>query len=177
MTDISDQFNIIQQEETDYRSALSESMFTRLGGMNNALRNRLNQIYRFVFLGTIRPIVGGEDGTFTDIWPFEIVGVSGYIRDAGSSGTTSIDIHLVTGAGDQGSILASPITIANSTVNGSRFYKNLIDATSAIPAGITVPTVSTVNFAAGDTLRTDIDAKADGAQDLVLQLHYRARTP
>lgn len=176
MAIIPDSFQLLTQEQTDRRSAVSEFLLTTVGGVNNALYNRLNQIFRFKYLGALRPLNGGEDLTFTDIWPYELVGISGYVRLSGDTGTTSVDIHWINGAGDQGSILSAPLDITFNFANGGRFYKNLVDATEDLPSGVTIPNLTKTTFAAGDTLRLDVDSVANGVRDLGISLHYRART-
>ena len=179
MTAITDALNTIQQEEVDFNSSVSEATLTRMGAVSNLIANRSNKAFDFKFLGPFRGLNGGEDGARGLIWDAEIVGISGYIRLTGSSGTTTIDIHSITGSTDNGTILNAKLAITSAATDGIAFYTNYLDASSSGGTGITLPTFTAAAnrlLNAGDALRVDVDGNATGAYDLSINIHYRPYT-
>ena len=163
------------KEELDFKSGIAERTWFKIGAAINFINLRHHKAYDFTFLGPYRPIAGGEDGVRGLIEDVELVGVSGYIRKAGGSGSTVIDCHLIRGGVDLGTIFSTKITIDNSAADGINFWKNLISATESSETGITNPIFSTVNLSRGDSLRLDLDSHAPGARDVSINLHYRPR--
>lgn len=163
----------IEIEETQFDSGISESFAQKLGQSVNFVNRRQNNVFDFKFLGSARPLFGGEDGTRGFIFAAEIVGISGYYRIAGDSGSSVIDIHWLNSSGDQGTILSTKITIDNTATDARPFYKNLLDASSSAPSGVTLPVFQKTQFIAGDTLRVDLDSSSSNVRDLVLNIHYR----
>jgi hypothetical protein len=109
------------------------------------------------------------------IFDAEIVGISGYIRLSGTAGNTVLDLHWNNGSSDQGTALSTKLTIANTAADGVVFYRNLIDASSSAPTGVTLPVFSKTQFDQGDFIRVDVDSNATAAHDIVLNIHYRPR--
>jgi hypothetical protein len=178
MTDITAARANIQTEETDYNSAVSESVLQKVGGSINFINDRQNKAYDFKFLGPFRPISGGEDGVRSVVFDIQIVAISGYIRLSGSSGTTTVDLHSITGSTDNGSILDTKLSITSAATDGIAFYTNYLDASSSGGTGITLPTFAAAtnrNLSQGDALRIDLDDNATSAYDLSINIHYRPR--
>ena len=172
MADITPVKSNILNEEADYRSALSESFFNKLGGSINFINDKQSSVHMFTYLGPFKTGEGNDGGiVFTN--DCSIVAVSGYIRDSGSSGSTVVDIHRVTSAGDQGTILSTKLTIP-STVTAVPWGKNFVYVTEQA-SGTTLPVASTTDFNAFDFLRIDIDSVAVAARDLIINLWYRPR--
>jgi len=179
MTKIAEALNIIQQEEVNFNASISESTLTRVGAVSNLIAARSNKAFDFKFLDAFRKLNGGEDGSRGLIWDSEIVGISGYIRVSGLSGTTTVDIHSITGSTDNGTILSTKLSITSAAANGISFYTNYLDVSSSGGTGITLPTfASAANrlLNQGDALRIDVDGNALSARDLTINIHYRPYT-
>jgi hypothetical protein len=174
-TEIAPERKQLFAEELDYKSAVSERSLFKVGAGINFINTRQNNVFDFKFLGPMRTLLGGEDGGRGFIFNSSIVGVSGILRLPGSSGNTVVDIHLIRAGADLGTILSTKLTIPFSTSGIVHFYKNLIDASSYVPSGLTLPVFSVTDFNAGDVLRMDLDTTAIGAFDLTYNLHYRPR--
>jgi hypothetical protein len=128
----------------------------------------------YEFAGPYRPLNGGEGGVFTPTINQEVIGLSGRVRNSGATGTTTIDLHLEQNDVDQGSVWSTKLTIpANGGI--SSFFIDFVGPTSQATAGVTLPTFTTRDFDAFDTLRLDMDGSADGANDLIINLEYRPR--
>lgn len=177
MTDVANSRQIIQIEEVNSGAGVSEGTWNKIAGTMNLISKNQNKAYDFKFLGPFRTILGGEDGVRGTIYNMEIVGISGYIRLSGSSGTTTVDLHSITGSTDNGSIFTAKLSITSAATDGIAFYTNFEEATSSGGTGITLPTMTAPNrlLTAGDALRVDLDGNATGAYDLSLNIHYRPR--
>jgi hypothetical protein len=174
MTDITEARTNIQTEEASFRASVSEALAFRLGQSINFINKKQHKAYDFKFLGPFRTLNGGEDGARGFIEDVEIVGISGYIRLSGSSGTTTIDLHLVR-SGDQGTIFSTKLSINSTATDGVNFWKNLVNVGESSETGITNPVFSTTNLNQGDVIRCDVDSNATGAYDLTVNIHYRPR--
>lgn len=174
MTDITDSRNFIQEEETRFRSPLSENLLNRVGAALNFVMNRQRSVYMFEFAGPYRPLNGGEGGVFGMTIDQEVIGISGRVRNSGASGSTVVDLHLEQNDIDQGSVWSTKLTIP-ATGGVSTFFIDFAGATSQATAGITLPTFTTRDFSQYDTLRLDLDSAASGANDLIINLEYRPR--
>lgn len=177
MTDITDNLEqLIQSEEVENGAGVSTGTFNKIGGITNAIANRTNNCLYFKFNGAFKSLFGGEDGANGSIWPYEIVGVSGYIRQTGTSGSTVLDIHSITGTTDNGTILSTPLTITSAAGDGLFFYKNLLDASETSATGLTLPVFTATDIAQGTGLRVDLDSNASDAKDVYFYIHWKPRT-
>jgi len=175
MTEITGVRKNIQIEEVQTEAGISEAVAQKIGSSMNFINNFQNKGFDFKFLNKFAPISGGEDGVRGLIFNAEIIGLSGYIRQSGSSGSTVIDIHSLTGATDNGSILSTPLTLTSAVSNGLVFFTDLLTPNSSGGTGVTLPVFSTVNLNAGQGLRVDLVSNAIDALDLSLTIHYRPR--
>jgi len=183
MADVTPAKQNIQQEEVDFKSAVSEQMLTKVAGSVNFVNDKQMCTFKFDFLGPFKPISGSEDGRITFINDVEICGFSTSLRDTGSSGVTKIDLHKINAAGaDQGSIfqLFHTYEIPSSNTNEAGFFRNFIDGTSAFPTGTfsgtrgDIPDANRL-FNAGETLTVDLVTNATDAKDLSVTVFYRPR--
>lgn len=173
--EIPDSRNFITTFETRFRAAISESTWTRIGAAVNFIMNRQRSIYMYEFAGPFRPLNGGEGGVFSHSLDYELIGLSGYLRNSGVSGSTVLDLHLVQNDVDQGSEWSTKLTLPS---NGGlvTFAIDYASATSQATAGVTLPTFATDrDYDAFDFLRLDLDSNAVGANDLIINLEYRPR--
>lgn len=179
MTDIADFRRNVQIEETEYKSAISESTAQKMGASVNFINNRQFDQHSFNLNGAYQLGVGstGVDGIYPIIMNMELVAVTIYSIDAGVSGSTTFDIHWLSASGvDQGSIFSTKPSISSSAPNNSFGIKGLI---TEVPdfggTGITLPVLSKTEFNVGNALRFDIDSAMSSAQNAGLTFHFRPR--
>jgi len=176
MSDIQPARENIDEEFAKFQSALSEAFFFLLGGSINFINDNQRIPYMYEFAGPFAPIAGGEGGKLVLTNNQEIVGIGGTLRETGSSGSSTIDLHYERNGVDQGSIWTTQkLVIPNTTNDLAFFYIDLVTAANNSSAGITLPVFDSVNFDAGDVLRFDIDGNAVSANDLILNLWIRPR--
>lgn len=173
---IPDARSFLFQEETQFRSAVSESLLTKVGATNNHILNRQFEQHSWHLNGrfSLLPFIG-PDGIYAFFHPAEITGFFYTVGFSGSSGTTEIDIRRIDSAGsDLGSIFSTLPAISNTASDGSfTIYRQTDNTTIANPAGHTLGVVSTTTFAQGEGLRLDINSAAGGALNLQFTLVYR----
>lgn len=180
MTDISPARINIQQEETAYRAGVSESTLSRVGAATNFVNLRQYDSHAFHVNGLYSLAVGilGYDGIFPILFDVEITGLTMYNRVAGTSGTTTVDIHKFTDANtDAGTIFSTRPAIDSTAPNNAYMIRRELDNTNfpATQTGLTYPVFSTTDFSAGEALFFEIDSAMSGAEDLTLELHFRPR--
>ncbi len=179
MTDVTDARTIIQTEEVSYRSAVSESVFTKVAGVSNFISNRQYDTKTFYLNGPYNNSQGttGLDGLF--IFPFdcEVIGHCMFNMVGGSSGTTTLDIHYYDGAGsDQGTIFSTKPSITSAAVDGAYVGYNITTATDlGGGTGMTKGVISTTDFDAGDALRLDLDGYMPSAENCGIHIYLRPR--
>ena len=178
--------NDIFQDETDYRSAISENLMSKIGQSINFINDNQLQTFNWRYLGPFLTLSTGEDGVLVFPYDLEVVGYSGHIRVAPTAGGTilGVDIHKLNSSGvDQGTILENNIQISTSAANNAMFYKNTITSTETTTTGIggggggstDLPNITTTSFSAGEGMRVDImDAVAGhGGEDLSFNVWVR----
>ena len=194
MADLSGVRSNIQTEETDFKSAVSESMFKKVGKSINFINTRqyLTYLYgQYGSYGVVLTSLGSfPSSTYADIYvaPFdiEVMGLRLQSGIVGSSGNTTIDIHLLTanGATDSGTVfffLFSVASTATSNLYGGFVYDSVSASTvtfGTTPTGFTLGTFSSLPFNVdqGDALRFDIDSVMGGdPRDISLTLYFRPR--
>lgn len=166
-------------EELDYKSSLSENLFTKVGEATQFINDKQLLHHEFKYLGRFVGIAGGgEDGVLAVPFNYDLAGLAVHLKETGTSLITTIDIHHISANGtDNGTILSTKINIDYSEPNGSTFFVNLLDSSSSAPASSnsSLPVFSSTTFNAGDTMRVDIDANASNAENLSIHLYYRPR--
>ena len=180
MADVTPAKNNLQQEEVDFKSALSEQLMTKIAGSVNFINDKQMCVYDFKFFGKFKTIAGGEDGAMIAPFDLEICAIAFRLRDCGSVGNTTVDLHKLSAAGaDSGTIFTDKIIIAHDETNERGFYTNFISSTSnaVTQAASQMPTMTSGNreIAAGESIRLDIDGNATDAQDLIVTIFYRPR--
>ena len=179
MTDITGARNLIQEEETRFRAPNSESMYTRVGAATNFIMDfqydshpwHLNGPYSLFGNAT------GPDGVMPIMFDMTVVGYLLYNGETGTSGTTTLDIHKLSGGtSDDGTIFSTKPAVTTTAANGSYTFRDEVNAvTLSLPTGHTLAVFSSVDFDRGDALRLDIDAAMTGAANLNFQLLFRPR--
>ena len=166
MSDIARLRRNVQQEEVQYEAGVTEATWSKIGGAINFINDRQTQKFEF---GIIKlhatsgsPTYNGITTPFTNFggpetFPFnaEIIAVTCYHGDAGSSGTTELDLlwQPVNSATAFATIFSTTPKVA-STAAAERYFDSLGNNTT--PTGCTAPVLSKTTFNAGDKLRCDI---------------------
>jgi hypothetical protein len=180
MTDITAQRILIQEEETDYKSAVSEALLTRVGATTNFIATRQYDTKQFELNGLYRKGVGvtGSDGVFPILFDMEIIAISMWNRVNGTSGTTTLDLDWLSGSGTVvGSIFSTRPAFNTNVGNNAYMIRDVLSGvTVTAPAsGATIPVLSKTQFDAGDAIRLTIDGAMVGAEDAALYIHFRPR--
>ena len=180
MADVTPSKNNLQQEEVDFKSALSEQLMTKIAGSVNFINDRQFCTFKFDFLGKFKVISGGEDGAVIMPMDVEICAISFRLRDTGSAGSTSFNLRRVNTDGSQTTLfdLFSSTAIPATETNEKGFYRNYITGTYSLPGGLTTSfPISDANrlIDAGQGIRIDLIENATDAQDLSITIFYRPR--
>lgn len=180
MTDIAAARANIQQEAVQYRSALSESILSTVGGSINFVNNKQYDTKDFFINGPYN--ITGVNETFVDGLQVIPVGINIQIFDvamfnivAGSAGTTTLDVLYTTASGTASgswtSIFSTKPAIATTAGN------NAYVQTGGSGTGLTAPVLTTpagITLAAGDAFRVDFTGKQTGSpQNCGLIIFYK----
>ena len=182
MTDLADARAIIQEEETDFRSAVSEALLTKVGQVSNFIVNRQIFYYNFNLNGAYSNAAGQEglEGFLMPVFDYEIMSIGINNIVPGISGTTTVDIHRIDNGGtDQGSIFDIKPSIDSTAGTNSyairRYLPSVVDVVTS--TGVTMPTflLGNTDFNAGDAMRFDVDTTMVQAQNFSVTIGYRPR--
>ena len=171
-------------EETDFNSSWSERLAQKFGNSINFINNfqytektwNLNA-NAAVFSGLV-----GIDGIYICPFNMQIIGLNIYGNQWGSSGSTIIDYHRLTGGDtDAGTLWTTAPEIQATAVDNS--YSSYLfndDGTvdvsnSLITTGFNTPELSTTELDQHDAIRFDPDSIAGGATSLTFQIIVRPR--
>lgn len=182
MADISEARNNIQEEETNYRAAVSEALLKRTGASINFINKRQYDTKQFFLNGRYDRISGaqtGVDGANMMLFDAEIVGVMMFNLVAGSSGTTTLDIRRFTASNTPAggtSIFSTKPSISYTAGNYAFVAYDFLNSTTLEnPSGTTLPVLSITNLNAGDLLVLNIDDKQISGENCGLIIYYRPR--
>ena len=179
MTDVTESRINIQEEEVNFRAAVSEGTFKRIGSSINFINLRQYDSHAFNLNGSYVLGVGstGLDGLFTFLFDVELTGFSYGIGNPGSSSSTIVDIHRITGGDtDAGSIFTTRPEVASTAGSGTvTIYREVDSTTLALPTGHTLAVLNTTLFDAGDALRFDLDQAMSEAEDFFFRIFFRPR--
>lgn len=179
MTDVTEDRQIIQEEEVAFRAGVSEGTFTRMGGSINHIMKRQFDTHRWQLNQNYETLssFSGPDGIFQFLWDVEVVGFGYYNGSTGISGTTTLDIHkLSSGGTDDGTIFSVKPAVDSTATSGSyTLYRQTDSTTISNPTGHTLAVLSSTTFDSGEALRLDIDAAMNGGQNFMFSLMYRPR--
>lgn len=175
MSDLAGARKIIQVEETQFQFAVSESFAQKMGQAMNFLSMYQHSEKQFFINGNFSrvalPFVGIDGLTFFQFDAF-IIDVWMFVQNAGSGGTTELDLRLATSSGGAFSTIFSTTPKITSAAGDYAF----IHVGSAV-ANTTAPVLSTTNVTAGSALRCHIiDAQTGTAVNGAgIVVHYRPR--
>ena len=177
MAAVNDSRNIIQIEDVQFRSSVSEAVGTKLAGTLNFISNRQNDKHSWHLNGPYRLGVGstGTDGVFPCLFNMAITGFSYYSGESGTSGTTTVDVHLLDGDGvDSGSIFITKPSVDSTSLDNSTTVYDVLNSTAVTsPVGHTLAVLNQTVFNAGDVLRLDLDGGMVGGSDFQFIIFFR----
>lgn len=151
----------IQEEETNYRAAVSEVLLKRMGASVNHINYYQYKHFEFGFLKAlsasgnptynsfVAPLVISNFESFPT--NSEIVGINLEHSASGSGGTTELDIEWSTeNSGTWASIFSTTPKATSAAPSNAQFDSF---GNSTTPTGCTVPVLSKSTFDAGDRIR------------------------
>ena len=169
----------IFEEETRFRSSVSEAVAQKMGSSINFINSKQYLTHQFNFNGRYALGLGvvGADGIFPMLFNIEIVGFSMFNRRSGTSGTTEIDLQWLDDANsNQGSIFTTRPALDSTSSDNSYLIKNVLDNTDVkLPTGATSPVFSKTEFNAGDAILCKLNLTMSDAEDLAVLVHFRPR--
>lgn len=157
MADITPRRNQIQQEETRFQAAVSESTMSRVGAGINFINTAQMTQHDFNLNGRFNIIVAPYqfgDGYITYPYAFEIVHCMLFTgEDVGTGGTTEIDIKW---APEDGSSPYASIFSTTPKFTSAASPNTMVRNGGPGQTGMTAPILSKSQFDAYDVLRLDV---------------------
>lgn len=179
MSNLAESRQDIELEDVAYRASVSEAVANKIGTSINFINRRQCDQHAWHLNGDYALGAGstGTDGIFVFLFDAEIVGFSYYNQETGTSGSTTVDVHWLSGGGtDEGSIFSTLPDVDSTASNGTyTVYDQINSTTLSNPTGHTLAVLSKTDFVAGDALRLDLDSAMSGADTFQLIIHYRPR--
>lgn len=165
----------IQEAEVKYKAAISEVTGRKLGQMLNFLGRRLHEAKKFQLDGPYAIIDSpqlGVDGLIPFEFDAEIFNVWIYNLVPGSSGTTELDIKLLTGSGDTGTTIFTTTPKITSAASANAYI-----GVGGTVTGCVAPVLTSFpfNINAGQALLCDKVQAMPDAENCGLIIHYRPR--
>lgn len=177
MTQIPTSRNIIQIEEVQEKAAVSESTYNRMGAHLNhhAIKQYDSHTWNLNGRYSLFGVVPGPDGVMPILFDMTLIGYLMYNNTAGTSGTTTLDIHELTGGGTDAGTIFSTKPAVSSAASSDTYSMIRLDpaADLALPTGHTKALFSKTAFLAGSALRLDLDAAMQGGRNISFQLFFR----
>lgn len=174
MAQVTSARNNIQQEEVQYKAAVSEAVGFKIGGAINFINDYQNKHFDMGVTGGFSVLTV----PFTDIGCQEVFERASEITNvfvrygtAGSASTSELDIEWAAdNSGTWASIFSTTPKVGNAAPDDNVFDANSV---CTLPASCTRPVLSKTTFAAGDKIRCNIVTAATGADTMVLKIHFR----
>lgn len=173
-TPIADAKGVLYEEEVGYKRSVSESTFLKMGGAINFMNNRLHQTIKFQLNGVYNQI--GTPLYYIDgmvIFPYDVEIFNAYMYNmiAGSSGTTELDLRLVTAPRNATTSIFSTTPKITSAA-GNVAYVGVGDTVS----GCTAPIITTANINEGQGLVFHLlQAQSGSPRSCGIILNFRPR--
>lgn len=184
MTDLAEERKMIQEEESRFKFAVSESWNQKIGKAINFINKRQHSEKQFFLNGYYNSLVVpylGIDGLVVFNFNAEIINAYAWILGVGAGGTTELDIKKATAPG--GAFASIFATTPKFTSAASAYsWCGIGD----VVAGATAPVWASVNadghyeVDAGDALRFDLVSAMTGTttagpRSCGINIHYRPR--
>jgi len=181
MPDINPVKNNLTVQELNRRSSLAESTWDKIGGSINFINDRQAQHYQFNLNGRYGQVgvsaLTRFDGGHVVKGNEEVYGVAMYNGISGSSGTSTIDIRVIRGGSDIGSLFGTLPSIDFNSPNDAKVIRDFINAVDSSDTGTTLPTLSGLasTLVIGDVLRADLTSVMTGAETVNIIVMTRPR--
>jgi hypothetical protein len=171
-----------------YKRANSEAIMSRFAATNNFISKYQVDYVSFFLNGSYSVTSGsfGFDGAYTAFTKSQIVGIQMWNAEAGSSGTTELDIRKLNTAGvDQGSIFSTTPKINSSASNAARVFRNYESGNDFNVTGGTLPVlnfndnidgVPAYVLQEGETIYLNVISTMISAKNCALTLNIRPIT-
>ena len=154
----------------------SSAIMNKFAAQSNFINNFQTDMKEWKLNGSYSVATGITffDGVASFFFQSEILGISFYNGQAGSSGITDFDILWKNAAGvTQGSIFSTTPKISNSAASETVAFKNLVTTTEVLPVGTTLPVFSKTKFLEGESLFLKLNGAMTSASNCGLTLFYR----
>ena len=184
MVDVTEQRQNIQEEESDFNSAISEAYAFKVASSINFVNKRQHDSHQWIGNGpaSIFASLSGLDGPFQFLFDAEITGLAMSFANKTFTGTGTtkleFDIRRVTTPGTSGSSIFSTLPAIDDTApntNSWFVYNFITDTFTSNVTGSVEPVASVVNVDAGDLLYWDITETISTVEDFALRIFYRPR--
>ena len=177
MAEIIPSRELLDEKDTAYKRSLSESIMTRFGATNNFIAKYQTDIKEFKMNGSYSVATGITyfDGIASFFYNSEIVGVTFWNGQSGTSGTTEFDLRWQDENGvDQGSIFSVKPSI-NSTSSDETFAQRNLETgnDNGKTTGVTLPTFSKTTFTEGQAVYAVLTGAMVSAQNCGITIFYR----
>ncbi len=182
MTAITPARNLIQVEASEFRAAVSESTLQLAGATMNLISLYQQNTKRFEIngkYGLVSLPFAAIDGIDMMLSNAIVYGVMMFVRQAGSSGTTELDIkYATTTGGSWTSMFSTTPKIQSSAGDFVWIYQDLITNTSSAVANTTAPVLSVTSLTKYYSIRADIiTAQGGDARGCGIILYMAPDTP
>ena len=159
-----------------YRRANSESIMSKFAAQSNFVNKYQTDIKEYKLNGLYSVATGITffDGVTHFFYNSEIVGVSFYNGQSGSSGTTTFDIKWKNSSGiTQGSIFSTTPKISSSSSDETVAFRNLETGNDFTATGVTLPVLSKTEFLEGESIFMELSGAMSGAANCGITIFYR----
>ena len=169
----------IEINDVAFRSSISEAVGNKISAFINFINSFQYDKHSWNLNGPYSLGVGstGTDGVFTFLFNVEVVGFSYYAGVIGNSGTTTVDVHWISGGDtDEGTIFTTKPSVTTTASDDTITTRDVLNsATLSNPTGHTLAVLNKTDFDAGDTLRLDLDDAMTGANNFQFTIFFRPR--
>lgn len=173
---IADLKKLIYEEEVKYRAAVSESTWYKIGGTLNFLLNKNHQEKSFYLNGAYSGWTTPRtfaDGLSVFAYDAEIFAITMYNLNAGSSGTTEIDLKLKPQL--SGAFTSIFTTTPKITYQAGQAWVSTGDTINYCTAPVLTSGASPLQVNKGDGICIDLISSQVGASNCGLIVHFRPR--
>lgn len=180
MSNLPEERNYIQVEETRPKASTSTSVFSRVGSAINFINTRMHQEKLWTANGPYNAFPGYQSGIDSGIVlpiDMEIWAISMQNSVQGTAGYTEFDIKKHTASGQFGTSIFSQKPSLSFASGQFSYLLYRFDLGLAVqnPAGCIQPVLLTPNLNMGDLLTCDITNKQPSGESAGITLHLRPR--
>lgn len=158
---------------------VSEGTLKDFAAQSNFINDFQTDIKEFKLNGSYSVATGITffDGVASFFYNSEIVGITFYSGQGGTSGTTAFDIRWKNADGvDQGSIFSTTPKIASTAANETVMQQNFVTGNqkpAVTPTGVTLGVLSKTEFLEGESVYMVLNSSMVSAQNAGITIFYR----